>query len=207
MCASDIVVYESGLDDIALPLTPFTPLRDRSLLQAACSGRAVAECAGVLPIALKNETWRHAPLAAYRNRLHALLEVWKSCRASRPSWRGIFKLAQAPRARAHAGRARRRLRASATGYSAQAHHVAILNAVARHAVEVAGFEAFDPSAATMHASASWFDALPAARGAKRHSQKAAADPRGLEYVHRAEAVSDMVTQMLLNQLCHPKKGG
>ena len=209
MCASDIVVYESGLDDIALPLTPFTPLRDRSLLQAACSGRAVAECAGVLPIALKNETWRHAPLAAYRNRLHALLEVWKSCRASRPSWRGIFKLAQAPRARAlRETREIADCERAQTGYSAQAHHVAILNAVARHAVEMAGFEAFDPSAATMHASASWFDALPAARGAKRHSQKAAADPRGLEYeVHRAEAVSDMVTQMLLNQLCHPKQGG
>lgn len=75
MCAHDIVVFESGIEDFSLPLTRFTPLRDASLLQPACSGRPVAECAAVLPLALQNKLWRGAPLAAYRHRLNAMLNV------------------------------------------------------------------------------------------------------------------------------------
>lgn len=75
MCAHDIVVFESGIEDFSLPLTRFSPLRDPSLLQPACSGRPVAECAAVLPLALQNKSWRGAPFAAYRHRLTALLNV------------------------------------------------------------------------------------------------------------------------------------
>ena len=205
MCAHDVVIFESGLADVALPLTELSPLRDRSLLRPACGGAPAAACQAVLPRALKNETWRQTPLAAYRNRLHALLEVWKGCKRAKPGWRGVFKLALAPRARAlrdGAPEAADCERAQ-SGYSATAHHVAVVNSVARRAVEEAGFEVFDPWAATLHASASWFDALPTARGRKRNS-RGEVEGRGLEYeVHSAEAVSDMVTQMLINQLCTP----
>ena len=111
----------------------------------------------------------------------------------------MFKLALAPRARAlHDGTEAADCERAQSGYSAASHHVAVVNSVARRAVEEAGFEVFDPWAATLHASASWFDALPTARGRKRRD----GDGRGLEYeVHSAEAVSDMVTQMLINQLC------
>lgn len=67
--------------------------------------------------------------------------------------------------------------------------------MARQLVEAAGFEAFDPWAATLHAAPSWFDPLPTVRGGHRKTG-------GLEYeIHSAEALSDMVTQMFLNQLC------
>jgi hypothetical protein len=201
MCAHDVVVFESGLSDVALPLTELSPLRDRSLLLPACSGAPVDACQSVLPKALKNETWRQMPLAAYRNRLLALMNVWRGCKRAKPGWRGVFKLALAPRARAlrdgivepaDCERAQ-------SGYSAAAHHVAVVNSVARRVVEEAGFEVFEPWAATLHASASWFDALPTGRGRKRARDEQGA---GLEYeIHSAEAVSDMITQMLINQLC------
>jgi hypothetical protein len=73
--------------------------------------------------------------------------------------------------------------------------MATANEVARRIVEQAGFEVFDPFAATLHASPSWFDALPATAVRARRS-------KGLAFeIHTAEAVSDMMTQMLLNQLC------
>ena len=200
MCASDIVVFESGLEDIALPVTPLSPLREVSLLMPACSGRPRTACEAVLPAALKNETWRRTPLAAYRNRLHALLEVWKGCKRAKPAWRGIFKLALAPRTRALRKDPRTAdCERAQSGYASQPHHVAVLNSVARHAVEQAGFEVFDPFSVTLHASARWFDPLPKARGGKKAATTAEV---GLEYeIHRAEALSDMVTQMLINQLC------
>lgn len=145
-------------------------------------------------------------MAAYRNRLHALMEVWKSCKRDNPKWRGIFKLAAAPKARG--------LEATPEGlnynptdcalqgaalmgapslksmanqpYSAQPHHVQVFNEVARRAVEAAGFEVFDTFAATLHADERWFDEPPAREQAS---------------IHASEALSDMVTQMLLNQLC------
>jgi len=55
-------------------------------------------------------------------------------------------------------------------------------------VEAAGFEVFDAFGVTLHAPAEWFD-----------------DVRyGVKYkLHEAEALSDVVTQLLLNQLCNP----
>lgn len=74
--------------------------------------------------------------------------------------------------------------------------MAVVNTVARRLVEAAGFEVFDPWAATLHAAPNWFDPLPTARGSRRQTS------HGLEYeIHSAEALSDMTTQMLLNQLC------
>lgn len=204
MCSHDIVVFESGVEDVALPLTKYSPLRDSSLLMPACSGRPAAECAAVLPAAIRNESWRLTPLAAYRNRLHALLHVWRGCKRSKPSWRGIFKLALAPRARALRETANKAdCERAQSGYSAQAHHVAVLNDVATRAVVEAGFEVFDPFAATLHASARWFDSLPAARGTKRGHKSGAAESGDLQYeIHSAEAVSDVITQSLLGQICN-----
>ena len=209
MCAHDIVVFESGIEDFALPLTPVSPLRDKSLLMPACSGRPAAECAPMLAAALGNETWRQMPLGAYRNRLHAMLEVWKGCKRSKPHWRGIFKLALAPRARAlRATPQAADCERAQSGYSAYPHHVRLVNEVARHAVVEAGFEVFDPFAASLHASASWFDALPKARRSRRNGPRADDAETGLEYeVHSAEALSDMVTQLLLNQLCAARAAG
>ena len=207
MCKHDVVVFGSGIEDVSLPLTRFSPLRDYSVLQPACSGRPAAECAAVLPAAIKNESWREAPLAAYRSRLSAMMNVWRSCRDQNARWRGIFKLASAPRARAIRQQAELADCSRAqSGYGASAPHLAVVNAVARQIVEGAGFEVFDPWAATLHAAPSWFDALPtAARGSRRAGRPGAPPgaPTGLEYeIHDAEAVSDMVTQMLLNQLCN-----
>jgi hypothetical protein len=75
--------------------------------------------------------------------------------------------------------------------------MATVNEVAKRIVEQAGFEVFDPFAATLHASPSWFDALPASATAVRAHRS-----KGLAFeIHSAEAVSDMMTQMSLNQLC------
>ena len=198
MCEHDIVVFESGTSDMSLPTTRYVPLREANVLIATCgNGRPAAECAAVLPAALKNETWRQMPLSTYRRRLVALMQVWKECRSSKgPAWRGIFKLAGAPRARAiHPTQEPADCELAQAGYSSQAHHMATANEVAKRIVEQAGFEVFDPFAATLHASPSWFDALPATAVRARRS-------KGLAFeIHSAEAVSDMMTQMLLNQLC------
>ena len=205
MCSHDIVVFESGTEDMALPVTQISPLRDPSLLEPACSGRSVSECMAVLPSALQNESWRYTPLAAYRQRLSGLVDVWKDCRRQKPHWRGIFKLSSAPRARAvRLEREPADCSSGQSGYSASAHHMAVVNSVARRLVESAGFETFDPWAATFHAAPSWFDALPVGRGRRKAHPSSSAGSRGLDYeIHSAEAVSDMVTQQLLNQLCTP----
>lgn len=167
MCQYGIVVFESGIEDISSP-----------------------------PSSQKNEAWRSMPMAAYRNRLHALMEVWKGCKRANPRWRGIYKLALAPRAHGlhEVSEASSDCVRGGSQRAAHPHHVHVLNAVARRAVEVAGFEVFDPFAATLHARAEWFDVLHAGRGGRSN--------QGVNYqVHSAEALSDMVTQMLLNQLC------
>jgi hypothetical protein len=203
MCRRDIVVFESGIEDFALPVTAMSPLRDPSLLIPACSGRTAEDCAAALSSALRNETWRNTPLSAYRDRMLALMQVWRGCKKVQPHWRGIFKLALAPRARA----LRERPEAAdcergQTGFSADPHHVEVINRVARSVVERAGFEVFDPWAVTLHAKPSWFDALPKARGLRKPEKGSGLPAAGLEFeVHSAEAVSDLITQALLNQIC------
>jgi hypothetical protein len=56
------------------------------------------------------------------------------------------------------------------------------NDVAREVVSAAGFEVFDPFPATMHARMHWFD-------------------KGGRDLQHSDVLSDLVTQMLLNQLC------
>ena len=165
MCQHGIVIFESGIEDISSP-----------------------------PSAQKNEAWRNMPMAAYRNRLHALMEIWKGCKQANPRWRGLYKLALAPRAHGlHAMPEASECVQGGSQRAAHLHHVHVLNAVARRAVESAGFEVFDPFAATLHARGEWFDVLRAGRGPSN---------QGVKYqLHSAEALSDMVTQMLLNQLC------
>ena len=73
------------------------------------------------------------------------------------------------------------------GYWTQAHHVAVFNEVARAAVTAAGFAVFDPFGVTLHALPRWFDDARLIR----HS------------IVEAEALSDLTTQLWLNQLCSP----
>ena len=73
-----------------------------------------------------------------------------------------------------------RQRGDGSSGGAEAHHVAAVNAVARELVEAAGFEVFDPFAATLHASPTWFDK----------------DER------QAEPLADLLAQMLANTLCN-----
>ena len=71
------------------------------------------------------------------------------------------------------------------GYSTQAHHVAVFNAVARDLVAAAGFEVFDAFGVTLNAHPQWFDDMRIIR----------------KKVFEAEALSDLTTQLWLNQLC------
>ena len=206
MCQYEIVVFESGVEDVSMPPTRFTPLRDRNLLLPACAGRSAVECAALLPAATNNESWRATPLVTYTRRLLSLMDVWKACKRAKPLWRGIFKLATAPRARSvRPFTEPEDCERAQDGYSSQPHDMATVNEVARRVVEHAGFEVFDPYAATLHASPTWFDAITPARERPHHGGKRAARASrtpGLEYeIHAAETVSDMVTQMLLHQLC------
>ena len=57
----------------------------------------------------------------------------------------------------------------------------VVNHAARQVVEASGFEVFDPFAVGLHAPASWYND----RGHSNH----------------ADALSDAITQQLLNQLC------
>ena len=61
-----------------------------------------------------------------------------------------------------------------------------MNHAAREMVEAAGFEVFDGFGVTLHAPPAWFDDA-------RH---------GVRFkLHEAEALSDVTTQALLNQIC------
>ena len=203
MCSHDVLLFESGVHDFGLPFTEWVK-PSRSKLAAECEGRPAAECRAALAAALNNQSWRERPLQAYRERLGRLLAMWGRCRAQRPGFRAYFKLAPAPRARgplaAGAGKGSRRGRAlgerqalsndceaAQWGYWTQAHHVAVFNEVARAAVTAAGFAVFDPFGVTLHALPRWFDDARLIR----HS------------IVEAEALSDLTTQLWLNQLCSP----
>ena len=144
----------------------------------------------------RNESWREQPLAAYVRRLHALLDEWRRCAAiarrghggAARAWRGIIQLAAFPRARGlHTEpRASDCSVGGQRGMASEPHHIAEINAIAKKTVEGAGFEVFDPSAATLHANPKWFDAVKGQ----------------LEYDERKiEPVSDLTTQMLINHIC------
>ena len=183
MCAHDVLVFESGIHDFGMPFVARANSYAKNLVRPVCAAAARAEeCDAALEPALLNQSWYRFPLRAYRQRLASLLEMWGRCREAKPRWRGIFRLAPAPRARARPADCE----LAQWGFNTQAHHVALSNAVATRMVEAAGFEVFDAFAVTLHAPVAWMDDV---RYGVKHK------------VHESEAVSDLVTQMLLNQLC------
>eukprot|EP00966_Prymnesium_polylepis_P202753 4697257-Prymnesium_polylepis.1 len=64
MCAHDVVVFESGLADLGLPFTEWISY-GRSRLHSRCAGASDDECRAALLPAIRNESWRLAPLDAY----------------------------------------------------------------------------------------------------------------------------------------------
>ena len=66
------------------------------------------------------------------------------------------------------------------GFNTDARYMAVANEVARRIVEEAGFEVFDAFPVTFHAENTWMDD-------QQHS----------------DTLSDLLTQVLLNQLCRP----
>lgn len=183
MCSHDVVVLESGLADVALPFVPpHVTFSDNRLRPTCAAAASDAACEAALAPALRGEAWRLWPLASYRERLGQLLGMWKRCRRARPHFRGIFKLAPAPRARQRAADCS----VAQWGFSTQPHHLQALNAVAREMVEGAGFEVFDGFGVTLHAPPEWFDSAK----------------YGVRFkIHEAEALSDVTTQAFLSVLC------
>lgn len=126
---------------------------------------------------LLNQTWRLKPIASYRSRLGELMAMWRRCRAKAPHFRPIFKLAFAPKLI---------LTCQDTwGYNTQAWNMAAVNEVAREVVEAAGFEVFDPFPAGLHAEA----------------------PRWYDDSQHSDTLSDLVTQMLISQICAKRDEG
>lgn len=123
-------------------------------------------------------------MQTYRKRLESLMLMWRGCRARNPRFRGIFKLAPAPRAR---------LRPAECGIaqwgfnSGPAQYLRDANAMARDVVERAGFEVMDGFGLTLHARPGWFDDA-------RHGVRL--------QIHEAEVTSDLSAQLFLTQLCH-----
>ena len=188
MCDFDVVVFESGVHDIALPDGHKVLIG----LKEACSRRTPCSDADILPVLLRNESYRLDMLSAYRSHLHELMAMWTRCHTDRerrrrgapvlPPFRPIFKLAYAPGDTPGNRRAVSPC-SSPWGYNAHASYMQVANEVARQVVEANGFEVFDPFPAGMHSVRSWYDGS------------------GSDVQH-SDVLSDLVTQMLLNQICH-----
>ena len=69
------------------------------------------------------------------------------------------------------------------GYNVFASYMKGANDIARQVIEASGFEVFDPFPATLHAKKGWFD-------------------QGGRDLQHSDALSDLVTQLLLNQICN-----
>ena len=216
MCAHDVVVFESGMHDLALPSSryyaPAAPTVTNALMRVCAESDDMRECEAVSSRALGGQSWREFPLKTYRERLQALTRLWRGCRERREraglAFRPLFKLAPAPRTRNVSDFGCDVLQ---TGYNGQAHHVLVANEVARRVVEGAGFEVFDAFPLTLHADGAWFDRL---RMAGFNQSRFVARARrlgltwhGLADVSHVEALSDMATQMLLGMLCTAQETG
>ena len=137
-----------------------------------------------MPI-LHNESWRLDLFAAYRAHLEELMGMWKQCadqrakqqRTRRLPFRPIFKLSYVPNSATEL-----RSCGAEWGYNTQGQYLLAGNALAREVVERAGFEVFDPTPALLHAQPNWYDL------------------NGKDALH-SDTLSDLVTQMLINQLC------
>ena len=183
MCAHDLVVFESGVHDMAF----FDRRAHRALLHA-CTGPLPCDDAQLMP-AMHNESWRLDQLSSYRANLGRLMEMWRRCARTRearqlPPFRPIFKLISAPNSGTELSGCN-----AEWGYNTEAHYMQVANAVAREVVEGAGFEVFDAFSAALHAMPQWYD------------------EGGRDNQH-SDVLSDLVTQMLLNQICAaPQPGG
>jgi len=175
MCEHDIVIFESGVHDMALP-----DRRAHRALLNRCHGPVPCTDAELLPI-LMNQSWRLDQLASYRTHLAELMGKWRRCADKRAQsgatpFRPIFKLVAAPNSISSCS--------SEWGYNVEAHYMAVANAAAREVVEAAGFEVFDAFPATAHIHPTWYD------------------NNGKDNQH-SDFVSDLTVHMLLNQVCHP----
>ena len=164
MCRHDTVVLESGVQDFMLPLEDF-------IASELCIVSSEAECRSFLLHSINNETWRLRPFASYKARVQALVAGWRRCRAAKPHFRAIFKLAPAPRSQMSCGDDVMWSLATAS-----AQHLAEANRIAREVVEGAGFEVFDAFGVSLHGPSIWL-------------------------ADGSEATSDLVTQLFLSQLC------
>ena len=175
MCEHDIVIFESGVHDMALP-----DRRAHRALQKLCHESVPCTDAELLP-KLMNESWRLNQLSSYRTHLAELMGTWRRCAETRAHsgltpFRPIFKLVTAPNSISSCE--------SEWGYNVEAHYMAVANAAAREVVEAAGFEVFDAFPATAHIHPTWYDM------------------NGKDNQH-SDIVSDLTVHMLLNQVCHP----
>ena len=181
MCHFDIVVFESGVHDLASP----DRSAHRAMLQK-CSLEQPCTDADLLPN-LHNESWRLRLLDSYRTHLHQLVGMWQRCRDKRLKqghprpFRPIFKLSTAP----NPGMEMKSCTAE-WGYNTVGWYLSMGNQVARQVVEAAGFEVFDPFPLMFHSASSWFD-----KG-------------GSDSLH-SDVLSDLVTQMLINQICEHRE--
>tara|TARA_B110001452_G_scaffold90019_1_gene73926 strand:+ start:236 stop:2053 length:1818 start_codon:yes stop_codon:yes gene_type:complete len=178
MCAHELVVFESGVHDFALP-----DRRAYRTLIGQCNQAKPCTDEELLPLML-NQSWRLDPLASYRTHLTELTAMWRRCADRRSEsglarFRPIFKLVFAPNPGIEMVSS---CSAAEWGYNTEAHYMAIVNRVAREVVESAGFEVFDPYPASLHAKPRWFDL------------------NGRDNQH-SDMLSDLVTQMLLSQIC------
>lgn len=141
----------------------------------------------LMPI-LHNQSWRLDLFAAYRAHLEELMRMWRRCadqraqthsakRPGKPPFRPIFKLSYVPNSATELKSC-----AAEWGYNTQGQYLLTGNLLAREVVERAGFEVFDPSPALVHAQPNWYDL------------------NGKDALH-SDTLSDLVTQMLINQLC------
>ena len=174
MCEHDIVIFESGVHDMALP-----DRRAHRALLNLCHGSVPCTDAELLPI-LMNQSWRLDQLASYRTHLAELMGKWRRCADQRAQngatpFRPIFKLVAAPNSISSCS--------SEWGYNVEAHYMAVANDAAREVVEAAGFEVFDAFPATAHIHPTWYD------------------NNGKDNQH-SDFVSDLTVHMLLNQVCH-----
>ena len=72
--------------------------------------------------------------------------------------------------------------------------MAMVGTMARALVEDRGFEVFDAWSPTLHAAPEWFDTNPSI--GRTEATKHLRDPQHIE------ALSDTITQLLINQLCN-----
>jgi hypothetical protein len=182
MCNHDVVIFESGIHDFNMPMHV-----NHHQLLAAC-GQPQPCTDNDLMRLMRNESWRLDPIASYQAHLTKLMGMWQRCNESRfvqssqrkrplKPFRPIFKLSVCPNAATE-------LRScnAGWGYNSMGHYLFVANQVARQIVEASGFEVFDTFPAFVHAAPRWYDV------------------QGNDALH-ADQLSDLVTQMLINQLC------